>query len=296
MPFISSNKVKLYFEESGEGEPIIFVHEFASDLREWKQQIEWFSREYRCIAFNARGYIPSDVPSDPNEYGYEYAVEDIANIVRSLKIKKAHIVGLSMGAYAALIFGIKYPEMAYSLVIAGVGSGSFPKHKKDFSIAANNIAHIFETQGSEVAAELLGKGSARIQLLKKNPLGWSKFMKHLKEHSSRGSANTMKQFQALRPSLFDFIDDFKKMVIPVLLLVGDEDELCLEVNLFLKRQIKSSGLFVFSRSGHAINLEEPIMFNQEVYKFLSSVERGKWEKRDETSIINNALNLGLTNK
>ena len=110
MPFISSNKVKLYFEESGEGEPIIFVHEFASDLREWKQQIEWFSREYRCIAFNARGYIPSDVPSDPNEYGYEYAVEDIANIVRSLKIKKAHIVGLSMGAYAALIFGIKYPQ------------------------------------------------------------------------------------------------------------------------------------------------------------------------------------------
>ena len=68
MPYASSNGVKLYYEESGSGNPIIFVHEFGSDLREWEQQMRWFSREYRCIAYNARGYIPSDVPSDPEQY------------------------------------------------------------------------------------------------------------------------------------------------------------------------------------------------------------------------------------
>ena len=86
------------------------------------------------------------------------------------------------------------------------------------------------------------------------------------------------------------------MTIPVLLLVGDEDELCLDVSMFLKRHIKSSGLSVFPRSGHAINLEEPLMFNQEVHTFLSSVERGKWKQRDDNSIITNSSNLGLTSK
>ena len=296
MPFITSNKTKLYFEESGKGEPIIFVHEFAADLREWKQQIQWFSREYRCIAFNARGYPPSDVPDDPDEYGYEYAVQDLAQVISGLGIDKAHIVGLSMGAYAALIFGIKQPDMVSSLVLAGIGSGSFPAHKKEFIEATENIAQIFETKGSKIAAELLGNGSARVQLLKKNPLGWIEFIEHLKGHSPIGSANTMKKFQAQRPSLFEHGDDLKNMTIPVLLLVGDEDELCLDVSMFLKRHIKSSGLSVFPQSGHAINLEEPLMFNQEVHAFLSSVERGKWKQRDDNSIITNSSNLGLTSK
>ena len=104
MPYASSNGVKLYYEESGRGKPIIFVHEFGSDLREWEQQIRWFSREYRCIAYNARGYTPSDVPSNPEQYGYKHSVDDIANFMQDLKIDKAHIVGLSMGAYACLLY------------------------------------------------------------------------------------------------------------------------------------------------------------------------------------------------
>ena len=67
MPYIKSKGVKLYFEETGKGYPIVFVHEFGSDLREWEQQVRYFSREYRCITFNARGYPPSDVPKNFND-------------------------------------------------------------------------------------------------------------------------------------------------------------------------------------------------------------------------------------
>ena len=284
MPYIKSNKVKLYYEETGKGYPIIFVHEFGSDLREWEQQIRYFSREYKCIAFNARGYPPSEVPKNIQQYGYKHSVDDIANLMNKLKINKAHIIGLSMGAYAALLFGLKYKKMAKSLVIAGVGSGAMPQHRKNFYKMANELANTFIDEGSKKAANIISNTGSRVQLKNKNPRGWTEFKKHLEEHSNIGSALTMQQYQALRPSLIDFENEFKKMNVPVFLAVGDEDELCLEINIYLKRQIKTSGLWICPRTGHAINLEEPSEFNREVQNFFSTVERGNWLKRDKVSI------------
>ena len=284
MPYVKSNKIKLYYEETGKGYPIIFVHEFGSDLREWEQQVRHFSREYKCITFNARGYPPSEVPEDAKQYGYKHSVDDIANLMKELKINNAHIIGLSMGAYAALLFGLKYKKMTKSLVIAGVGSGAMPQHRKGFFSMANELADEFIKKGSKKAASIISNSGSRIQLKNKDLRGWLEFKKHLEEHSNIGSALTMQQYQALRPSLMDFENEFKRMNIPVLLAVGDEDELCLEINIYLKRQIKTSGLWICSRTGHAINLEEPAAFNREVQNFLSTVERGNWLKRDKESI------------
>jgi pimeloyl-ACP methyl ester carboxylesterase len=110
MPYVEAAGAKLYFEESGYGYPIIFIHEFASDIRGWEAQVRYFSRSYRCIAYNARGYPPSDVPEDASLYRWQFAVDDIAAVMRDLKIERAHLVGLSMGGYAALQFGLRYPE------------------------------------------------------------------------------------------------------------------------------------------------------------------------------------------
>jgi len=109
MPYVEATGAKLYFEEGGEGYPIIFIHEFASDIRGWDAQMRYFSRAYRCIAFNARGYPPSDVPEDAACYGWELAVDDIAAVMCGLSIERAHLVGLSMGGYAALQFALRYP-------------------------------------------------------------------------------------------------------------------------------------------------------------------------------------------
>ena len=284
MPYIKSNGVKLYYEETGKGYPIVFVHEFGSDFREWEQQVRYFSREYRCITFNARGYPPSGVPNSLKKYGYKYSVDDIANLMKQLKINKAHIVGLSMGAYAALIFGLKYKGMVKSLVIAGVGSGAMPEHKNSFYDMANELADIFLKKGSKVAANIISNSGSRVQLKNKDPRGWNEFKNHLEEHSKDGSAFTMKQYQALRPSLMEFKKEFKKMNLPVFLAVGDEDELCIEINIYLKRLIKSSGLWVSPKTGHAINLEEPAEFNTKVQNFFSTVERNNWKNRDKVSV------------
>ena len=116
MPHIKTDDgVNLWVEEHGSGAPVVFAHEFGGDIRSWEPQLRHFARNYRTIAFNARGYPPSDVPEDVSMYGQFRAVDDILAVLDGLGIDKAHIVGLSMGGFAALHFGFRYPDRALSL-------------------------------------------------------------------------------------------------------------------------------------------------------------------------------------
>jgi pimeloyl-ACP methyl ester carboxylesterase len=289
MPYAQSSGAKLFFEETGTGQPIIFVHEFGADLREWEAQVRWFSRQYRCITFNARGYPPSDVPEDDSSYGQYRATDDIAAVLKHLAIEKAHVVGLSMGAFATLHFGLRYPQMAASLVVAGCGSGAPLSEREVFKKQCDVTAERFLKEGSAPVARALGLGPTRVQLLIKDPRGWEEFVQHLSEHSPIGSAFTLRNYQALRPSLYDLTAELAKMTVPVLLIVGDEDDPCLDTNVFLKRTIPSAALWMVPRTGHAVNLEEPDAFNRAVQEFLGTVGLGKWALRDLRSLVSSAL-------
>ena len=268
--------MRLYVEETGSGEPIVFVHELHSDYRGWEAQVRWFSRSHRCITYNARGYPPSEVPGDPSLYGLPFVVHDIANIVQALGISKAHVVGSSMGAYAALHFGLLYPQMASSLVVSGVGSGSPAADRAAWVADCEANARAYLEQGSAAVAEVAGRGPTRLQLLRKNPRAFDEFLSHLREHSGEGKARTLVGYQARRPSLQDYENELPRLRIPVLLIVGDQDEPCLETTLWLKKTLPNAGLWMCPDSGHAINLEEPAAFNRTVEDFLSAVQHGRW--------------------
>jgi len=278
MPYIDAAGARLYCEETGSGYPIVFVHEFGSDYREWESQVRYFSRAYRCITYNARGYPPSDVPEDANQYGWEFAVDDIAAVMKGLAVDRAHVVGLSMGGYAALQFGLRYPEKASAIVAAGAGSGSPPSQRDAWLKETPALARGFVERGMDAMAEEMGHHPTRIQLKYKDPRSWQEFVAHLREHSELGMSKTMARYQTLRPSLYDFREPLSRMKIPVLLAVGDEDAPCLETNLMLKLAIPGAGLWVHPNTGHAINLEEPAAFNGQVEGFLNEVERGSWRK------------------
>src|SRR5205085_10368667 len=136
MAKVAIGSVKLHYEEAGRGTPLVFVHEFAGDAQSWRLQMAFFARRYRTIAFNARGYPPSDVPDSPDAYSQQQAADDIKGVLDHLRIDTAHVCGLSMGGYAALHFGLSYPERALSLVVAGAGYGSDDPdgHKRDSEI------------------------------------------------------------------------------------------------------------------------------------------------------------------
>ncbi len=292
MPHIQAEGAKLYYEEAGSGDPIIFVHEFADDLRSWEDQMRFFSRRYRCIAYNARGYPPSEVPSDPDLYSQDIATDDIAAVMRGLDIERAHIAGCSMGAFATLHFGLRYAHMAESLVVLGCGYGAKQDSRAGFNEEVAALANDFMEKGMLEVGTPYSLGPTRVQFQNKDPRGFAEFQERFLGHSAEGTGRTMAGVQAKRPSLYDLEDELRALEVPTLLIIGDEEEPCLEASLYLKRTIRSSGLVMLPRTGHAANLEEPAAFNQAMAEFLSTVEQGRWTMRDPRSISDSALFAG----
>ena len=289
---VTDDGVKLYYEESGKGLPLIFVHEYAGDCRSFEPQMRFFSRYYRCIAFDARGYPPSDVPEDPEKYSQARARDDIRDVLAHLKAPKAHVCGLSMGGFAALHFGMAYGERALSLVVGGCGYGAEPAKREQFREETNAAAAAIERDGMVKVAERYSLGPTRVQFQNKDPRGWAEFAKQLAEHSTKGSALTMRGVQARRPSLWELVDGMKQLRVPTLILTGDEDDPCLEPALMMKRAIPTAGLAVMPNAGHTINIEEPDEFNRQVLAFLSAVEKGAWPTRDPRSLSGGILGMG----
>ena len=275
----SHDGVGLYYEETGHGTPLVFVHEFAGDVRSFEPQVRHFSRRYRCITYNARGYPPSDVPEDRERYSQAHARDDVRALLDALDIERAHVLGISMGAFATLHFGLEYPDRALSLTVGGCGYGSPLAVTVRFRAEAEAAAARIETEGMAAFAAIYSQTPARLTYRAKDPRGFAEFARQLSEHSATGSALTMRGVQGRRPSLYDLEDDLRALRVPTLLVTGDEDEPALDATLFLKRAIPSAGLVVLPRSGHALNLEEPGWFNGLVGDFLHQVETGRWGSR-----------------
>ena len=278
MPYVSVDGVNLYYEVTGEGYPLVWAHEFAGDYRSWEAQVRFFARRYRVITYNARGYPPSDVPGDVSAYSQEQAVEDLRALLSHLGIQEAHVGGLSMGGSLALHFGLTHPRMCRSLIVAAAGSGSVNSEAWKAEAEAN--AKRFETEGMSVVADDYATGPARIQFQRKDPMGWQEFRDALAEHSSIGAANTFRGVQIKRPSIFDLKDRMRQLTIPTLIMIGDEDEPCVDAAVFMKRNIPTAGLSILPQSGHTINLEEPDLYNRIVLDFLTAVEAGHWPSHD----------------
>ena len=274
MPTARVNGVELYYEETGAGFPLIWSHEFGGDYRSWEPQVRYFSRRYRVITYNYRGYPPSSVPSDPAAYRNEILVEDLAALMRHLGIQRAHIGGLSMGGNVTLNFGIRYPEMAASLVIAGCGSGTV--NREAFVRECENRARLFLEKGAGAAADNFAGLASRRGFADKDPRGWAEFLAQVREHSPEGSAHMLRGVQIRRKTVYELEAELKTLMVPALIVVGDQDEPCLEPGLFMKRHIPHAGLVILPMTGHTANIEEPALFNLHVSEFLTAVENGRY--------------------
>ena len=284
MPYaITPDNVRLYYEEVGQGTPFLLLHEFAGDHRSWEPQLREFGKRYRCIAYAARGYLPSDVPSDRGAYSYQHVMRDCVAVLDYLKIERAHICGLSMGGYTTLQVALNHPSRVRSMVLAGTGSGSERWYTDQFHQQSRELADQFERDGSAKVALTYGSSLSRIPFEVKDARGYADFVRMLSEHDAQGSANTARGFQGGRPSLYDFEVGIRNLTTPSLIVVGDEVDRCVEPSLFLKDALAHSGLVMIPKTGHVVNLEEPDLFNRVVGDFLSRVDAGHWPARDPRS-------------
>jgi pimeloyl-ACP methyl ester carboxylesterase len=266
--------IDLYYEDTGLGFPLIWCHEYGGDYRSWEQQVRYFSRRYRVVTWNYRGYPPSEVPKDGNAYSVEILVEDLRALMQHLGIRRAHVGGLSLGGGLTVNFGIRHPDLVASLIICGAGSGS--DNPEEFVKNAARQADLYEKEGAEAKARNFAANPARRGFAEKDPRGHAEFMRHVLDHSGVGSALMARGIQMKRKTIYQLEPELKKIAAPSLIVVGDQDEPCLGPGLFMKKHIPHAGLVVAPMTGHTVNIEEPGLFNQLVTEFLTSVESGRY--------------------
>ena len=276
MPNFSSDGVDIYYEVAGEGYPLVLSHEFAGDITSWEPQVNYFSRRYQVITYCHRGYPPSGVPDDPDAYSQDIQVEDLYRLLNHLDIHQAHIGGLSMGGTLTLGFVMAHPEMCRSLVVASAGAGSDSGDRDKLVASWEALSKSMVAEGMERFADGYARGAERVQFLRKDPVGWEKFHAGLSGHSAQGSSLTFRGVQMKRPTIYQLQAKLQQIKVPTLVMIGDEDDPCVDPAVFMKRNIPSCGLAVFPHSGHTINLEEPDLYNRTVSDFLTAVEAGKW--------------------
>ncbi|CAG2141001.1 2-hydroxy-6-oxononadienedioate/2-hydroxy-6-oxononatrienedioate hydrolase [compost metagenome] len=275
MQFADSQGVKLFVQSTGSGTPIVFVHEFAGDYRNYDDQVRFFGPHFRCITFNARGYPPSDVPANVEQYGQTFAVEDIASVMRWAGVENAHIVGVSMGGYATLNFGLTYPEKARSLTLVGAGHGSDPARREQFLRDSGELADRLVNLGMEQGIVHYANSTIRRRFKEKNPKGFDQFNRQFAEHSALGSSLTTRGYQMRRQTIYELEAKMRELRVPTLIVTGDDDEPCIEPALFMKRTIPDARLWIVPRTTHAVNLEEPEAFNRVVFDFMMSADRNR---------------------
>ena len=268
------DSVELYYEETGSGFPLVWSHEFGGDYRSWEPQVRYFSRRYRVITYNHRGYPPSSVPKGAASYSQDILVEDLHRLLEHLGLGPVHLAGCSMGANMARDFALAHPEMLRSLIMVGAGAGSV--HRSEFLTGQAATADGLEREGMAARLRNFDSLSTRASFKAKDPRGFAEFMHHASEHDAQACAHLAREVMSKRRTVPELEAPLRALRVPTLIAVGDQDAPCVEPSMMMRALIPHAGLVVFPACGHTPNIEEPGLFNLHVAEFLSAVERSCW--------------------
>ena len=263
--------IQLYCETQGSGVPIVFVHELAGSCRSFDLQVKEWRKHWQCVTFNARGYPPSAIPPTVDAYSQEHAASDIGAVLDGLKLESAHVIGVSMGSASTLQFAIANPSRVRSIILTSIGSGS-DLGPGEFAASMEVLAELVLKSGMRALAEHYGAAPTRYRLKEKNPAEYHNFIEQIAAGSPLGLTNTMRGVQERRPPLYVHRERIAALKVPALIVLGEEDEPCVKPSHFLKDTLPGARLEIVPKTGHAVNLEEPALYNRLVLGFIERAE------------------------
>ncbi|MCP9483292.1 alpha/beta hydrolase [Shimia sp. CNT1-13L.2] len=263
--FQSADGLTLYYEDTGAGTPILFVHEFGGDYRSWHLQVPVLAQKFRCITFSARGFHPSAIPEDRARYGQTFSTGDVLALMDHLGVERAHVVGTSMGSFTSLDFALTYPDRVLGVTLVGNSSGPRDEaervHYRETWIG-HEVA-LRETRGGQGAVEVLEDDPAYQSFQKNQPEHWAIYANNLRGQSASGAVHVLSTVHWSRRSLFEDTERLKAFDRPVLLVTGDEDYYLVgETNAFLQDILPHATWHRFPGTGHLVNIERAEVFNQ----------------------------------
>ena len=274
MPIERVNDVDLYYESTGEGVPLVLCHEFAGDLRAFEPQVRHLARRYRVVAWNYRGYPPSDVPEDPDAYSPDGLVADLLGLLDGLGLDRVHLGGLATGGNLVLNFAIAHPSRVRSLIVAGAGAGSVDRAA--WLEAAERFADDIARDGPEGVVANVADAPQRVIFRTKDPRGFKDFVDGMRRLSPAGAERIMRGVLIRRASVFELAEGIRRLSMPILVMCGDQDAPAFEPSRFIRENAPHAGLAVVPMCGHTLNSEEPELFNRIAGSFLAAVDAGRW--------------------
>ena len=259
MPYADLAKIRLYYDEQGTGEPIVFMHGFTLDHRQWARQMEFFKSKYRCIALDSRGHGLSDAPVT----GYDRAsrVEDREEFADFLKLEKFHLCGLSRGGVDAMGYAFKYQHRLKSLCLVSTGAAGYSTGQK-----YSKLDEIARKDGVE-AVKKAWLEMTMPWMERRYPEVAASMRQMVDEHSGAIWIDPMRGKYVTPPDL-DFVHTIK---VPLLIVAGAHDKMFAPLALEIHAKVPGSKLKVFSDLGHMLTMESPGEFNQTYLQFLQSL-------------------------
>lgn len=273
--FQTADSVSIYYEDTGSGVPIVFVHEFGGDHRSWHRQVPVLSQSFRCITYCARGFLPSAVPQDHSLYGQARSTGDLLTLMDHLGLEQANIVGTSMGSFTSLDFALNHPGRVASVTLVGNSSG--PRDEQERTRYRQEwVGHeikLREDRGGDGAVAVLEDDPAYQSFQKNDPEGWAIYAANLRGQSPEGAVHVLSTVHWNRRSLFEDQARLKAFEKPVLLVTGDEDYYLVgETNTFLHNILPDATWHRFHASGHLVNIERAAEFNHLLAEFVGMPE------------------------
>jgi len=270
MPKSRINGIDLAYETRGRGFPLVMAHGFSASRRAWEPQLDAFSKKYRFITYDSRGHGETESPLDAPQYSQDIFVEDLAGLLSYLKINQAFVGGLSMGGGTALHFVFNHPEMVKAAIICATGTGS--KDPNVFHQSLQENIKTIKEKGVRTFVEPQLNAPEMLDLQKRNPGMYEKMKAMRLASPSIGLINTLQSVMMTRPSIFTLKEKLEKVNVPVLIIVGDKDEACVEPAKFMHEHIPNSELVIIENSTHSVNLWQASKFNDAVLNFLEKIE------------------------
>jgi pimeloyl-ACP methyl ester carboxylesterase len=267
MPTALVNGVRLYYEVTGKGAPLVLVHGFACGIRSWDPQVRALSRSHRVIAYDVRGHGISEAPEDPGAYSQPVLVDDLQALLAYLGIRRAAVGGLSMGGNIALNLALAHPKMVSALIVADTGAGS--DNTAEWVAGARAFADVLDGRGIEAFADMASANPLFARYIAGGPEAERFIRSCLMTHRAHGLMHTAREVLAKRPTIYSLEPRLRELRAPTLLIVGEHDEPCRKVHDFMATVIPRARQVVLPGVGHLTNLEAPAAFNAAIRRFLA---------------------------
>jgi len=276
MPYVrTDDRVRLYYEEHGEGTPLVLAYGIGGNADLWDTNRDALAAAHRVILWEPRGHARSESPDDPAKYSFARWVLDLKAILDHLRIPRAHVGGLSLGAGIATRFTLRFPRRVRSLLVTNSSSAAgLPLSVDHILMRAQSIKVTLE-QGMNAMAEFAMASNPNVTArLAIDPNAKEEFYAYYRRLTPIGYANALRALLGM-----DHITDQLALIrVPTLLIGGDRDPSLAPMKV-MQRKVRGSKLVVLSPASHFANRDQPAAWNRAALDFLAKVDAPRARRR-----------------